>query len=57
MEQCGWVLDRFGMSWQVIPKRLGELMTDPDKEKVLRVTNAMLKMKKIIIKDLEEAAK
>ncbi|MFA5926596.1 MAG: VOC family protein [Patescibacteria group bacterium] len=55
-EQCGWLKDKFGLSWQIVPKRLGELMSDPDKEKVVRVTNEMLKMKKIIIADLEKEA-
>lgn len=53
--QCGWVKDKFGLWWQIIPKRLGELMGDPDPEKAKRANEAMLKMKKIIIKDLEEA--
>jgi len=57
MDQCGWVQDKFGLPWQIVPRMLGELMTDPDREKVYRVTNAMLKMKKIIISELEEAAK
>lgn len=55
-EQCGWCKDKFGLSWQIIPKRLGELMGDPDKEKAHRVANAMLQMHKIVIEDLEKAA-
>lgn len=55
-EQCGWVKDKFGLSWQITPKRLMELISDPDKEKSHRVANAMLKMKKIVIADLEKAA-
>jgi predicted 3-demethylubiquinone-9 3-methyltransferase (glyoxalase superfamily) len=55
-EQCGWVKDKFGVSWQIIPDRLGELMSDPDKDKVKRVTDAMLQMKKIDIQALEDAA-
>ncbi len=55
-EQCGWVKDRFGLSWQIIPKRMGELLSDPDAEKVSRVLQAMLQMKKIVIADLEAAA-
>jgi predicted 3-demethylubiquinone-9 3-methyltransferase (glyoxalase superfamily) len=55
-EQCGWVKDKFGVSWQIIPDRLGELMEDPDKDKVKRVTDAMLQMKKIDIQALEAAA-
>jgi predicted 3-demethylubiquinone-9 3-methyltransferase (glyoxalase superfamily) len=54
-EQCGWVKDKFGLSWQIIPTRLYELMGETDPEKVKKVTMAMLKMKKLVIKDLEEA--
>lgn len=54
-EICGWIKDKYGLSWQIIPKQLGELLTDPDKEKSHRVMNAMLKMKKIVIADLENA--
>lgn len=56
-EQCGWCVDKYGMTWQISPKRLGELLSDPDKEKTHRVMNAMLQMKKIDIAGLEEAAK
>ena len=49
---CGWIKDKYGLSWQIIPKQLNELAGDKDKEKSLRVVNAMLKMKKIIIADL-----
>jgi predicted 3-demethylubiquinone-9 3-methyltransferase (glyoxalase superfamily) len=56
-EPCGWVRDRWGLSWQVTPKRLAELMSDPDREKVKRVTEAMLKMVKIDIAGLEAAAR
>ena len=52
---CGWLKDKFGLSWQIVPKQLGELMSDPDPEKAQRVTQAMLKMKKIIIADLQNA--
>ena len=55
-EQCGWVKDKYGLSWQITPKRLMELMGDEDKEKSHRVANAMLQMKKIDIATLEEAA-
>jgi predicted 3-demethylubiquinone-9 3-methyltransferase (glyoxalase superfamily) len=55
-EQCGWLRDKYGLSWQIIPTALGELMSDPDKAKAGRVMEAMLKMKKIVIKDLEDAA-
>lgn len=54
-EQCGWLKDKFGVSWQIIPKQLGELMNDPDTEKANRVLQAMLQMKKIVIADLEKA--
>lgn len=56
-EQCGWCKDKFGLSWQIIPKRLGELLADPDKEKANRVMNAMLEMHKIVVEDLEKAYK
>ena len=55
-EQCGWLKDKFGLSWQIVPKRLIELLSDPDKEKSLRVLNAMLEMKKLNISELERAA-
>jgi predicted 3-demethylubiquinone-9 3-methyltransferase (glyoxalase superfamily) len=55
-EQCGWCKDKFGLSWQIIPKILGELMNDPNPEKASRVTQAMLQMKKIDINKLLEAA-
>ena len=54
--QCGWLKDRFGVSWQIIPTVLGELLGDPDREKANRVMNAMLKMTKIEIDELEQAA-
>jgi len=53
---CGWVTDRYGVAWQIIPKRLRELMADPDREKAQRATAAMLQMKKIEIGELEKAA-
>jgi predicted 3-demethylubiquinone-9 3-methyltransferase (glyoxalase superfamily) len=53
---CGWVTDRYGVSWQIIPKRLLELQGDPDSEKVQRVMAAMLQMVKIDIAALEKAA-
>lgn len=56
MQQCGWLLDTYGFSWQVIPKILPELLTDPDKQKADRVLQAMLKMEKIDIETLEKAA-
>ncbi len=57
MEQCGWCRDKFGVTWQIVPKRLNELLADPDLAKVERVTAAFLKMKKFVISDLEKAAK
>jgi predicted 3-demethylubiquinone-9 3-methyltransferase (glyoxalase superfamily) len=54
-EQCGWLKDQYGVSWQIIPRQLGELMNDPDPEKSGRVMEAMLKMKKIDIAQLEAA--
>ena len=54
-EQCGWVKDKFGLSWQIVPKQLGELMGDPDPERSGRVMQAMLKMQKIIVADLQKA--
>ena len=53
---CGWLKDRFGVSWQIIPTRLPELLSDPDREKSQRVMSAMLKMGKIEIDELERAA-
>lgn len=53
---CGWVKDRFGVSWQVVPRRLIELVTDPDPGRAQRATDAMLKMGKIEIAELERAA-
>jgi predicted 3-demethylubiquinone-9 3-methyltransferase (glyoxalase superfamily) len=53
---CGWLKDRYGVSWQVIPTVLPELIADPDQEKAQRVMQAMLKMKKIEIDALERAA-
>ena len=57
IEQCGWLRDRWGLSWQIVPKQLGELMGDPDQAKVKRVTEAMLQMVKLDIAALEAAAK
>ncbi len=53
---CGWLKDRYGVSWQIVPARLPELLTDPDTEKAQRVMRAMLTMKKIEIDALERAA-
>jgi predicted 3-demethylubiquinone-9 3-methyltransferase (glyoxalase superfamily) len=54
--QCGWLTDRFGLSWQVIPARFEELMSDPDPAVVQRVTQAMLQMQKLETSELEAAA-
>ncbi len=56
IEQCGWLRDRWGVSWQILPRRLGELMADPDPAKARRVAEAMLKMVKLDIAGLEAAA-
>ena len=53
---CGWLKDRYGVSWQVTPKSLSELMNDPDPERARRATEAMLGMKKIDIAAIEAAA-
>lgn len=50
---CGWLVDKYGVSWQIIPKVLGQLMTDPERSQ--RVMAALMKMKKLIIADLENA--
>jgi predicted 3-demethylubiquinone-9 3-methyltransferase (glyoxalase superfamily) len=55
--QCGWLKDRFGLSWQVVPTVLPKLLTDPDRAKANRVMAAMMKMVKIDIAALEAAAK
>lgn len=55
--QCGWLKDRFGVSWQVVPRRLDELMSDPDVGVVERVSEALMKMHKIEVPVLEEAAR
>jgi predicted 3-demethylubiquinone-9 3-methyltransferase (glyoxalase superfamily) len=53
---CGWLKDRYGVSWQIVPTALHRLLGDPDREKSQRVMEAMLKMKKIEVGDLERAA-
>lgn len=55
--QCGWLKDKFGLSWQVSPAMLPKLLQDKDTAKAKRAMMAMMKMQKIIIKDIEEAAK
>ncbi len=56
-EQCGWCKDKFGMSWQIIPKQLAELMSGDDPEGVKRCTMAMMQMKKMDVDALEKAYK
>ena len=53
--RCGWLKDKYGLSWQIIPTALGEMLGDKDPEKAGRAMQAMLKMNKIIIKDLKQA--
>ncbi len=55
-EQCGWVKDRFGLSWQIIPRALPKLLGDPDPARARRVMEALLTMKKIDVAALERAA-
>ena len=55
IQQCGWLQDRYGITWQVTPKILGELLNDPDKDKSGKVMQAMLQMKKIDVEKLEQA--
>ena len=54
--KCGWLKDRFGVSWQVVPDMMPRLLQDPDRAKAGRAMKAMLKMKKIVIADIEAAA-
>jgi predicted 3-demethylubiquinone-9 3-methyltransferase (glyoxalase superfamily) len=53
--QCGWLKDKYGISWQIVPTILGELLNDPDPVKSQKVMKAMLQMKKISIEDLQKA--
>jgi predicted 3-demethylubiquinone-9 3-methyltransferase (glyoxalase superfamily) len=53
---CGWLKDRFGLSWQIVPTRLAELLSDPERERSQRVMQSMLGMKKIDVAELERAA-
>jgi predicted 3-demethylubiquinone-9 3-methyltransferase (glyoxalase superfamily) len=53
---CGWLKDRYGLSWQIVPTVLHELIADPDRERAQRAVAAMLQMKKILIDELERAA-
>jgi predicted 3-demethylubiquinone-9 3-methyltransferase (glyoxalase superfamily) len=54
--QCGWLKDRFGVSWQVVPRRLEELLSDPQPARATAATKAMLGMRKIVIAEVEAAA-
>ena len=56
-QQCGWLKDKFGVSWQVVPEALARLMGDPDPAVAERVMTAFLPMKKLIVADLENAAR
>jgi predicted 3-demethylubiquinone-9 3-methyltransferase (glyoxalase superfamily) len=53
--QCGWLKDRWGLSWQIVPSNLGELLGNPDPERAARAMQAMLGMKKLVIAELEAA--
>jgi predicted 3-demethylubiquinone-9 3-methyltransferase (glyoxalase superfamily) len=53
--QCGWLKDKYGLSWQIIPSSLSKLIGGPDKEKSRRAMAALMKMKKLVIADLENA--
>jgi predicted 3-demethylubiquinone-9 3-methyltransferase (glyoxalase superfamily) len=53
--QCGWLKDKFGLSWQIVPSALGKLLSDPDREKAGRAMQAMLKMQKINVAELQAA--
>jgi predicted 3-demethylubiquinone-9 3-methyltransferase (glyoxalase superfamily) len=55
VEQCGWLRDRYGVCWQIVPKQLGKLMSDPDRARAGRVAQAMLKMVKLDIAGLQAA--
>jgi len=57
IQQCGWLKDKFGLSWQIIPSALPRLLSNPDPQKAGRVMRAMLQMKKIDVATLEQAAK
>jgi predicted 3-demethylubiquinone-9 3-methyltransferase (glyoxalase superfamily) len=52
---CGWLKDRFGVSWQIVPRELNELMQDPDPQRARRATEAMLQMRKIDVAELRRA--
>jgi predicted 3-demethylubiquinone-9 3-methyltransferase (glyoxalase superfamily) len=54
-EQCGWLKDRYGLSWQVVPRALEQMLQDPDPERVNRVNQAVLQMKKLELAELQKA--
>jgi predicted 3-demethylubiquinone-9 3-methyltransferase (glyoxalase superfamily) len=54
-EACGWLKDRYGLSWQIVPKALGEMMKDPDRARARRVAEAMMKMVKLDVAELTRA--
>jgi predicted 3-demethylubiquinone-9 3-methyltransferase (glyoxalase superfamily) len=54
-EQCGWLKDQFGLSWQIVPKAMDDMMQDQDPEKVARITQALLSMKKLDLAALQRA--
>ena len=54
-QACGWLIDRYGLRWQIVPAKLQDMMADPDREKARRVSDVMLKMEKFDIAELETA--
>ena len=54
-DQCGWLQDKYGLSWQIIPTALGKMLGDKDAKKATAAMKAMLQMKKLDIKDLQQA--
>jgi predicted 3-demethylubiquinone-9 3-methyltransferase (glyoxalase superfamily) len=54
-QQCGWLKDKYGLSWQIVPKFMAEMMSDPDPEKAGRVMEALLRMKKLDFEELQRA--
>lgn len=55
-DRCGWLKDRFGLSWQIVPRRLYELLNDPDRARAAAASDAMMEMEKIVVADMEAAA-
>jgi len=55
VQQCGWLKDKFGLSWQIVPTALGKMLSDPEPGRTARVMKALLQMKKLDLKKLEEA--